>query len=76
MTKIQDEFLGKIRYSENDKKAILKAHRGTYGAPSWKKSIFSMYEAFLAEQFVKGFEIEFTVTENKLCVTNISPKRD
>lgn len=63
VTKIQDEFLGKIRYSENDKKAILKAHRGTYGAPSWKKSIFSMYEAFLAEQYVKGFEIEFTENE-------------
>ena len=23
-----------------------------------------------------GYEIEFTVTGNKLCVTNISPKRD
>ena len=63
MTKIQDEFLGKIRYTENDKKAILKAHRGTYGAPSWKKSIFSMYEDFIAEQFVKGFEVEFAENE-------------
>lgn len=63
ITKIQDEFLGKIRYSEGEKTTILKAHRGKYGAPSFKKSIFALYEDFLMQQAVKGYEVAFTENE-------------
>lgn len=63
LSKVQDAFLGTIRYSENEKKEILKQHRGTYGGTSWRRSIFAMYEDFLAKQFVKGYEVEFTENE-------------
>lgn len=52
--KIKDEFLGKVKYTEHEKRAILKAYRGKYGASTWKTSIYDMYLDFLTEQAVKG----------------------
>lgn len=58
--KIKNEFLGKgIKYTELERKAILKAYRGRYGANVWKKSIFDMYEDFLKEQMAKGHDVAF-----------------
>ncbi|MCM1135809.1 MAG: AAA family ATPase [Clostridium sp.] len=57
--KVKDEFLGKgIKYSEAEKKAILKFYRGWYGGKSWKRSIYEMYGDFLREQSAKGCEAE------------------
>ena len=61
--KIKDEFLGKgVKYTENVRKAILKAYRGRYGANQWKKSIFTMYEDFLRTQLAKGYNVDFPDT--------------
>jgi len=58
-TKITDEFLGKgVKYTEPEKKAILKAYRNRYGAGIWKKSIFDLYQDFLAEQIAKGYDVD------------------
>lgn len=57
--KIKDEFLGKgIKYTEAERKAILKAYRGRYGGKEWKVSIFDMYRDFLMKQAIKGHEVE------------------
>lgn len=49
--KIKDEFLGKgVKYTESERKAILKAYRGYYGGRQWKKSIYELYREFLALQ--------------------------
>lgn len=57
--KIKDEFLGKgIKYTEAERKAILRAYRGWYGGRDWKTSIFDMYRDFLMKQAVKGYEVE------------------
>ncbi len=49
--KIKDEFLGKgIKYTESERKAILKAFRGYYGGKQWKKSIYELYREFLTLQ--------------------------
>lgn len=57
--KIKDEFLGKgIKYTEAERKAILKAYRGRYGGREWKDSIFEMYRDFLMKQAQKGYEVE------------------
>lgn len=51
MIKIKDEFLGKgVKYTESERKAILKAYRGYYGGRQWKKSIYELYQDFLALQ--------------------------
>lgn len=51
LVKIQDEFLGKgVKYTEGERKAILKAYRGYYGGNKWKKSIYELYGEFLAKQ--------------------------
>lgn len=51
MIKIKDEFLGKgVKYTESERKAILKAYRGYYGGRQWKKSIYELYREFLALQ--------------------------
>lgn len=61
--KVKDEFLGKgVRYTEAERKAILKAYRGRYGARVWKKSIFDLYEDFLKEQIEKGHDVDFPDT--------------
>lgn len=59
LNKVKEEFLGKgIKYTEAEKKAILKAYRGRYGGRTWKKSVFRMYREFLQEQAAKGYETE------------------
>lgn len=58
IAKIQDEFLGKgVKYTEPEKKAILRAYRGKYGPNIWKTSIFSLYEDFLDCQRQLGYEV-------------------
>lgn len=58
LTKIKDEFLGKgVKYTEEERKAILKAYRGYYGDKVWKKSIFALYREFLTGQREKGYDI-------------------
>lgn len=56
--KIKEEFLGKgIKYTEAERKAILKAYRGFYGGRVWKQSIFELYETFLHRQRDKGYDV-------------------
>lgn len=62
--KLKDEFLGKgVKYTGSEKKAILKAYRGKYGARAWKRSIFDLYREFLTEQREKGFPVKIPQTE-------------
>ena len=64
INKIKEEFLGKgVKYTEPEKKAILKAYRGKYGANVWKKSIFDMYQDFLQKQISKGYDVDVPTTE-------------
>jgi DNA helicase-2/ATP-dependent DNA helicase PcrA len=57
--KIKDEFLGKgVKYTEPEKKAILRAYRGKYGANVWKKSIFELYQQFLTGQIQRGYDVD------------------
>lgn len=63
MARIKDEFTGKVRYTENERKAILKAYRGRYGARTWKKPIFKLYQDFLSKQLLKGYEVGIPKTE-------------
>lgn len=61
--KIKDEFLGKgVSYTENERKAIRKAYRGTYGGKVWKQSIYELYQDFLIKQSAKGYDIPFPET--------------
>lgn len=56
LSKVRDEFLGKdVKYTEAERKAILKAYRGYYGDRVWKKSIFEIYGEFLTAQREKGY---------------------
>ena len=57
--RIKDEFLKNgIRYSEKERKAILKAYRGRFGKRIWTTSIYAMYQDFLMVQRQKGYEVE------------------
>ena len=59
LIKLKDEFLGKgVKYTENERKAILKAYRGYFGGRTFRKSIFTMYREFLTLQNEKGYEME------------------
>lgn len=63
--KINDEFLGKgVKYTEAEKKAILKAYRGRYGANVWKYSILDMYNDFLDRQHKSGYDVERPSIDN------------
>lgn len=58
MNKIKEEFLGKgVKYTEAERKAILKAYRGRYGGKEWKGSIYTLYQDFLARQIARGKEV-------------------
>lgn len=58
LIKVKDEFLGKgIKYTAEERKAILRAYRGFYGGTQWKTSIYDLYTQFLAEQLRKGYEV-------------------
>lgn len=62
--KVKDEFLGKgVKYTEAERKAILKAYRGRYGGKVWKRSIFELYREFLTLQQQKGCEVDIPETE-------------
>lgn len=51
IVKIKDEFSGKgVKYTEGERKAILKAYRGYYGGGQWKRSIYELYREFLEMQ--------------------------
>ena len=57
--KIKDEFLGKgVKYTAAEKKAIIKAYRGRFGARTWKRSIYDIYQDFLQQQMAKGHNID------------------
>lgn len=57
--KIQEEFLGKgIKYTEEERKAILRAYRNRYGGKVWKHSTYKLYMEFLLQQLGKGIEID------------------
>ncbi len=58
--RIKDEFLGKgVKYTEAERRAILKAYHGRYGANTWKTSIYELYQEFLLEQREKGYETDW-----------------
>lgn len=62
--KIKEEFLGKeIKYTEAERKAILKAYHGHYGGRVWRRSIFEMYSDFLSCQNEKGYRIKIPDVE-------------
>lgn len=57
--KIKEEFLGKgVKYTEPEKKAILRAYRGRYGGREWKGSIYELYRDFLRRQNEKGMQAD------------------
>lgn len=58
LNKIKEEFLGKgVKYTEAERKAILKAYRGRYGGKEWKGSIYALYRDFLARQIARGKDV-------------------
>ncbi len=64
LVKLKDEFLkNQIKYTQEEKKAILRAYRGRYGKNVWKQSIYELYRAFLMEQFEKGYKVEIPDNE-------------
>lgn len=59
LIKVKDEFLGKgVKYTEAERKAILKAYRNRYGSKVWKLSTYRLYEDFLKEQIAAGTKVE------------------
>lgn len=59
MIKVKDEFLGKgVKYTEAERKAILKAYRNRYGGKDWKLSTFRLYNDFLQEQINAGAPVD------------------
>lgn len=59
LEKIKEEFLKNgLRYSEAERKAILKAYRGYFGKRTWKQSIFHLYRDFLMQQQQNGYCLE------------------
>ena len=64
VNKIKEEFLENgVKYTDSERKAILKAYRGRYGANVWKKSIFDMYQEFLKKQIAKGHDVDIPAAE-------------
>lgn len=64
LIRIKDEFLKKgLRYTEKERKAILKAYRGRYGKKVWGHSIFKLYQEFLFKQREKGYDVDFPEKE-------------
>lgn len=62
--KIKEEFLGKeVKYTEAERKAILKAYRGRYGDKVWKGSIYTLYQDFLLRQAKRGKEADIPSRE-------------
>jgi len=64
MIKVKDEFLGKgVKYTEAERKAILKAYRNHYGGKDWKLSTYKLYDDFLKEQLETGIQTELPDNE-------------
>jgi len=64
IVKIKEEFLGKgVKYTEPERKAILKAYRGRYGSNVWKTSIFDLYQDFLKRQISYGYDVDIPETQ-------------
>ncbi|MDE6386864.1 MAG: AAA family ATPase [Lachnospiraceae bacterium] len=62
--KAKEEFLKRsIRYTEAERKAILKAYRGYYGGKIWKQPIFELYREFLLRQTEKGYDVSIPEEE-------------
>ncbi|MCI9337575.1 MAG: AAA family ATPase [Lachnospiraceae bacterium] len=62
--KIKEEFQGKgVKYTESERKAILKAYRGRYGPKTWKGSIYELYRKFLELQALKGKCVDIPADE-------------
>lgn len=62
--RIREEFLGKgVKYTEKERKAILRAYRGWYGKKVWKRSIYDMYREFLTQQREKGADVSIPERE-------------
>ncbi len=59
LVKIKDEFTGKaLKYTESERKAIIKAYRGRFGAKVWKRLIYTLYQDFLLQQKEKGYKVQ------------------
>ncbi len=59
LVKVKDEFLGKgVKYTEEERKAIVKAYRGYYGGTQWRKPIYELYTDFLMSQKNKGIDVD------------------
>ena len=70
--KIKDEFLGKgIKYTEEERKAILKAYHNRYGGKVWKYSTYQLYREFLLHQIEKGAE-EVELPQNEFDVYDLA----
>ena len=55
---IHNHFLEHIgRYTEDERKEILRAFRGWFGGKKMRLSIFKLYDHFLAEQRAKGIHV-------------------
>lgn len=64
LIKVKDEFLGKgVKYTEAERKAILKAYRNRYGGKDWKLSTYRLYDDFLREQLAAGIQVELPGNE-------------
>ncbi len=69
--KIKDEFLKSgIKYTEKERKAILKAYRGWFGKRVWKRSVFDLYQEFLERNPMEGAEL--TGAENEYDVYDLA----
>ena len=71
--KIKEEFLGKgVKYTEAERKAILRAYRGRYGAKTWNGSIYKLYRDFLAKQAADGKTEKNMIPQNEFDVYDLA----
>lgn len=71
IVKLKDEFLKNgIRYTEKERKAILREYRGYFGKRIWQTPIFRLYREFLLEQREKGYEV--VLPENEFDVYDLA----
>jgi len=69
--KLKEEFMYRgVKYTDKEKKAVLKAFHNHYGPKTWKKSIFTIYREFLELQRKNGHPV--TVEENNYDVYDLA----
>lgn len=69
--KVRDEFLRqRTGYTENERKAILKAYRGRFGGRVFKRTVFDLYREFLTKQLEKGYNV--TIPEEEFDVYDLA----